>query len=54
MTTFLTEVGGAVTQFTTWVGTVGSTIVSTPILLVGEGVFLLGASIGLFKRMLKG
>lgn len=54
MSSFLTEIGGSVTQFITWVGDVGTAVVSTPILLVGEGVFLLGASVGLFKRLLKG
>lgn len=54
MSAFLTEVGGSVTQFITWVGDVGTAVVSTPILLVSEGVFLLGASVAIFKRMLKG
>ena len=43
-----TAVTFIVTQFTTLVGTISS----TPILLVGVGVFCVGAAIGLAKRLI--
>ena len=35
-----------------WAGTVGSTIVSTPILLLFCAIPLVGLGVGLFKRLL--
>lgn len=51
MAEFLTSIGGAVTQYVTWLGTVGSTIVDTPLLLIGFVPPIFGAAIGLFKRL---
>lgn len=53
MASFLSDVGSVVTQVVTWVGTVASTIVSTPILLFTTGFLALGGAIGIFGRFLK-
>lgn len=52
MTGFL----GTMTEVATWifgqVTKVGETIMSTPYLLVGTGIFLIGGAIGIFGRLL--
>lgn len=52
MTTFL----GTMTEVASWlftqIGTIGTTIMETPFLYVPFGVFLVGAAIGLFGRIL--
>lgn len=52
MSALLSELGLVVTQVFTWVGTVASTIVSTPILLLTTGFLVLGGAIGIFGRLL--
>lgn len=52
MSGFLSDVGTVVTQVMTWVGTVASTIVSTPILLFTTGFLAIGGAIGIFGRLL--
>lgn len=52
MSDLLSQLALIVTQIFTWVGTVGSTIVSTPILLLTTGFLVLGGAIGIFGRML--
>ena len=52
MAALLTELGSIVTQVITWVGTVASTIVSTPILLLTTGFMVLGGAVGIFGRLL--
>lgn len=48
----LTDLGTIFTQMTSWVTTVASTIVSTPVLLLTFGIFVFGAAVGLFGRLL--
>ena len=43
---------GVFTSAIGWAGTVGSTIVSTPILLLFCAIPLVGLGVGLFKRLL--
>ncbi len=52
MATLLADLALIVTQIFTWVGTVGTTIVSTPILLLTTGFLVLGGTIGIFGRLL--
>lgn len=52
MSSLLTDLGTVVTQVMTWVGTIATTIVSTPILLVTTGFLVLGGAIGIFGRLL--
>lgn len=52
MESLLTLLAQIVTQIITWVTAVASTIVSTPILLLGVGFFVLGGAIGIFGRLL--
>lgn len=52
MADLLTELGTVVTQVLTWVGSVASTIVSTPLLLLTSGFLVLGGAIGIFGRLL--
>lgn len=53
MEALLTSLATIVTQVLTWVGNVANTIVSTPILLLGVGFFVLGGAIGIFGRLLR-
>lgn len=48
----LSDLGTIFTQMTSWVTTVASTIVSTPVLLLTFGIFVFGAAVGLFGRLL--
>lgn len=52
MSGLLSDLATIVTQVMTWVGTIGSTIVSTPILLLTTGFLVLGGAIGIFGRLL--
>lgn len=52
MSELLTELGLVVTQALTWVGSVATTIVDTPILLVTTGFLMLGGAVGIFGRLL--
>ena len=52
MSALLTDLGLVVTQVFTWVGTVSSTIVSTPLLLLTTGFLVLGGAVGIFGRLL--
>lgn len=52
MEALLTELGSGVTQVLSWVGTIGSQIVNTPLLLLGVVFFVLGGAIGIFGRLL--
>lgn len=52
MADLLSSLALIVTQIFTWVGTVGTTIVSTPILLLTTGFLCLGGTIGIFGRLL--
>lgn len=50
--TLLVDLSLIVTQVFTWVGTVASTITTTPILLFTVGFLVLGGAIGIFGRLL--
>ncbi len=53
MTALLTSVGDVFTTAIGWAGTVGETIVGTPVLLLfAVAVPLCGLGVGLFKRLL--
>ena len=52
MADLLSELGTVVTQVLTWVSSVASTIVSTPILLLTTGFLVLGGAVGIFGRLL--
>ena len=52
MQALITQLGDVVTAVLGWAGDVATTIVSTPLLLITSGVMILGASIGIFSRLL--
>lgn len=52
MASLLSTLATVVTQIMTWVGTVASTIVDTPLLLVTTGFLMIGGAIGIFGRLL--
>lgn len=52
MSAFLTDVASIVTQILTWVTSVTTTIVGSPMLLFTVGFLALGGAIGIFGRLL--
>ena len=52
MDAIISAVGDLFTAAIGWVGTVGSTVVSTPILLIFTTLPLVGLGVGLFKRLI--
>ena len=52
MASLLTDVGSVATQVFSWVGSAADTIVSTPILLLSTGFFVVGGAVGIFGRLL--
>lgn len=52
MADLLSSLGTIVTSVFTWVGTVASTITSTPILLLTTGFLVVGGAVGIFGRLL--
>lgn len=52
MASLLADLATIVIQIMTWVGTIASTIVSTPILLLTTGFLVLGGAVGIFGRLL--
>lgn len=52
MAALLADLATIVTQVLTWVGSVASTIVDTPILLLTTGFLVLGGAVGIFGRLL--
>lgn len=48
----LTSLGTVVAQMFTWVGSVVTTIVGSPLLLLPVGIFAAGAAIGLAGRLI--
>lgn len=53
MSQFLTTMSEVAEWLFGQVSTVGETIMGTPYLLVGTGIFLVGGAIGIFSRLLK-
>ena len=52
MGTLITTVGSVFEGVLGWAGTVGSTVVNTPLLLFGVTLGFIGVGVSLFKRML--
>lgn len=52
MADLISSLGTIITAIMTHVGTVASTIVSTPLLLLTTGFLFLGGAIGIFGRLL--
>jgi hypothetical protein len=52
MASLISDLGTIVTAIMTHVGTVASTIVGTPLLLLTTGFLFLGGAIGIFGRLL--
>lgn len=52
MASLLADLATIVTQVLTWVSSVASTIVDTPILLLTTGFLVLGGAVGIFGRLL--
>lgn len=52
MADLLSQLTTISTSVFTWVGTVASTIVSTPILLLTTGFLVVGGAVGIFGRLL--
>lgn len=52
MSALLSDLSLVVTQVFTWVGTISTTIVGDPLLLLTTGFLVLGGAIGIFGRLL--
>lgn len=52
MATLLADLSTVVTQIFTWIGTIATTITSTPLLLFTVGFLAIGGAIGIFGRLL--
>ncbi len=52
MSSLITDLSTVVTAVFGWVGTVASTITTTPLLLLCTGFLVLGGAIGIFGRLL--
>lgn len=52
MASLLADLALVVTQVFTWVGTVSTTIVGDPLLLLTTGFLVLGGAVGIFGRLL--
>lgn len=52
METIISNITSVFTAAIGWAGTVGETIVSTPILMVFVAVPLVGLGVGLFRRLI--
>lgn len=52
MSALLTSLGEVVTAVLTYVGSICTTIMGEPILLLTMGILLLGGAIGIFGRLL--
>lgn len=50
----MTNLGSVLTQMWTWISAALTTITSQPILLLGLGIFVVGAIIGLTYRLIHG
>ena len=52
VTTILSDIGLVFAEAIEWAGTVGSTVVNTPILMVFAAIPLVGLGVGLFRRLI--
>lgn len=53
LSTMLSSITTIITSIFAWVGTACSTIISTPLLIVGLSFFCLGGAIGIIGRLLR-
>lgn len=53
MASLLSTITDVFTAAVGWVGTVGSTVANTPLLLVGVVIGFIGVGVGLFARLLR-
>lgn len=53
MATVLSSITEVFTAAVGWVGTVGTVVTTTPILMIGVVVSFVGVGIGLFSRLLR-
>lgn len=51
MASILSDITTVLTSAVSWVGTIGTTITSTPILLIGVVLSFVGFGVGLFRRL---
>lgn len=52
--TDLNNLGTVFTQIASWVQSIVTTITSSPVLMIGLGIFVVGAVIGLAYRLIRG
>lgn len=52
MSAFLTTIGEVFTQCLSWVSSIATTIIATPILLVPFGIVLVKKVVSVFKRLI--
>lgn len=50
----LSNLGTVFTQITSWVQSIVTTITSSPVLMIGLGIFVVGGVIGLGYRLIRG
>lgn len=53
MAAFLSTISSVVTQIMSWLATICSTIIDTPLLIFYFGFFALGGTIGILGRMIR-
>lgn len=54
LASLLTDVGAVFTKVISWAGTVGTTVTSTPVLLLAcVGIPLCGLGVGMFTRLIR-
>lgn len=53
LTQLITDAGAVISAVMTHVGTVASTLISTPLFIVPMGFFILGGAIGIVSRLLR-
>lgn len=51
LSTILSDITSVLSSAVSWVGTIGTTITSTPILLIGVVLGFVGFGVGLFRRL---
>lgn len=52
LTALLADISKLVTSIFSWVGTVSTTIVENPLLLLTTGFMVIGGAVGIFSRLL--
>lgn len=49
----LDATGDVVTNILSWVGNIATTIIQTPVLFIGVGLFVMGAAVSFLRRLLR-